>query len=220
MKKFILYFNAVLFSLVSISLSAQDVESKEDNEPRMGTLFRGNRQASGGYGAITNKFTTINGEFANLAGLYGGWYINHKFMIGAGAAALTNNIKVPVVDRIDPTRDLSYMYGQVGAVAEYVLASNRTFHVAFSMFAGAGFTIQYERHEWERDDYEWDDAAEDEDWFVVAEPGVMAEINVTRWMRFSPGVSYRATFGSDGKGLGDSALSNITYNATLKFGRF
>jgi hypothetical protein len=46
------------------------------------------------------------------------------------------------------------------------------------------------------------------------------EFNVFKWMRFSPGVSYRAAFGSNGMGLGDNALSNISYNVSMKFGRF
>lgn len=200
---------------------AQEGTSTDTDHYQMNTLFKGGRKASGGYGAITNKFTNINGKFANLAGVYGGWYVNHSLLLGVGAAAVTNSIPVPLEHRTDPTIDLDYMYGQVGLMTEYVVASNKTFHVAFSLFSGAGFTLQYDRHSWEEDDHEFDwETPEDEDWFFVAEPGVMLEINVFKWMRFSPGVSYRATFGSDGRGLGDNALSDLSYNATLKFGRF
>ncbi|MEO8472966.1 MAG: hypothetical protein ABI477_12270 [Chryseolinea sp.] len=213
--------SSLVFVILSACVNVYAQDDQNDGKDHVSTLFRGGHFTSGGYGALTNKFTTINGEFANLAGVYGGWYINHSFMIGGSAAALTNNIRVPLQDSTDPTRNLSYMYGQVGAVTEYVIASNRTFHVAFNLFAGAGFTIQYQRYNWEKDghDYEWD-GEEDRNWFTVAEPGVMMEVNVFKWMRFSPGVSYRATFGSDGRGLSDSDLSNISYNATLKFGRF
>jgi hypothetical protein len=57
-------------------------------------------------------------------------------------------------------------------------------------------------------------------WFFVAEPGIAIEVNVFKWMRFSPGVSYRAAFNSNGQGLSDSALSAMSYNMTLKFGKF
>ena len=208
----------VLF--VSFTVLAQDHSDDPQQQDQINTLFKGKRVSNGGYGAITNKFTNINGQFANLAGIYGGWYVNHRFMIGAGAAALTNDIRVPIEHRIDPLKDLSYMYGQVGLVTEYVIASNSKVHAAFHLFSGGGFTIQYERRDWEHDDHEIEWEEEDRDWFFVAEPGVMVEFNVFKWMRFSPGISYRATFGSDGLGLGDSALSDISYNATLKFGRF
>jgi len=204
------------------SAHAQDFnESDRASESQVQSLFKGGKFTSGGYGAITNKFTNINGQFANLAGIYGGWYVNHSFLIGAGAAALTNNIRVPLEHSMDPFKDLSYMYGQVGMVTEYVIASNKSVHVAFNLFSGAGFTLQYERENWHDDDYEMEwEGNEDEDWFFVAEPGVMVEVNVFKWMRFSPGISYRATFGSDGRGLGDSKLSDISYNATFKFGKF
>ena len=185
------------------------------------TLFKSGRRASGGYGAITNKFTTINGEFANLVGVYGGWYVNHSLLLGVGAAALTNDIRVPLAHSTDPLRNMSYMYGQVGMVTEYVIASEKTFHVSFSLFSGAGFTVQYEREDWQEDDHEFDwDENNDENCFFVAEPGVQLEVNVFKWMRFCPGVSYRAAFGSEGRGLSDNDLSDISYNATLKFGKF
>jgi hypothetical protein len=36
------------------------------------------------------KFTEINGDFANLAGAYGGWLINKKPLLGGGGYTLTN----------------------------------------------------------------------------------------------------------------------------------
>jgi hypothetical protein len=101
---------------------------------------------------------------------------------------------------------------------EYVVASNKAVHVAFNLFTGAGVTFQYEREDW-HEDQDWD-GDHDEDWFFVVEPGVQLEVNLFKWMRFSPGISYRAVVDSDARGLSDSKLSNISYNATLKFGKF
>jgi hypothetical protein len=207
--------------LLSTTLLAQEREPKETNN--IETVFKGGTHSIRAYGALTNKFTTLGGEYANLVGAYGGVYINHKFMIGVGAAALTNNLEVPLQYSADPLRNMSYEYGQVGLVTEYVLGSNKAFHVAFHLFSGAGFTLQHERDSWRHhdDDFDFDDDdVQDENWFFVAEPGVQFEINVFKWMRFSPGISYRAAFGSDGLGMKDSDISNISYNATLKFGRF
>jgi hypothetical protein len=61
---------------------------------------------------------------------------------------------------------------------------------------------------------------EDENWFFVLEPGAQIEVNLFKWMRFCPGISYRASFGSDGRGLTDKEVSNVSYNATFKFGKF
>lgn len=214
--------------LLSTSLFAQETDTEEwgaKKDDHIQTVFKGGARSIRGYGAITNKFTTIRGDYANLVGAYGGVFINHKLMIGVGAAAMTNTLKVPLQYSADPLRDLNYEYGQVGLVTEYVLGSNKAFHVAFNLFSGAGFTLQSDRDEWDHDndDFDWDDdedESRDTNWFFVAEPGVQFEINVFKWMRFSPGISYRAAFGSDGLGMKDSDISNLSYNATLKFGRF
>lgn len=183
------------------------------------TIFKSNPKSSGGYGAITNKFTRIRGDFANMSGLYGGWFINQRLMIGAGAAAVTNNIPVPLQYSTDPTRNRSYEYGQVGLMTEYVINSNKPIHFVAQLFSGAGFTLQYDRHNHHNNNDD-DDTISDEHWFFVAEPGVQVEMNLFKWMRFSPGISYRASFGSDAEGMKDKDIRGVSYNVTLKFGKF
>lgn len=183
------------------------------------TIFKSNPRSSGGYGAITNKFTRIRGDFANMTGLYGGWFINQRLMIGAGAAAVTSNIPVPLEYSTDPTRNRSYEYGQVGLMTEYVVGSNNPIHFVFQLFSGAGFTLQYDRRGRHNNNLD-DDSVSDEHWFFVTEPGVQVEMNLFKWMRFSPGVSYRASFGSDAEGLKDKDIRGVSYNVTLKFGKF
>lgn len=207
----------IAFVLASLSLAAQ--EEPAQNNDAIQSVFKTQHGGFGGYGAVTNKFTYINGHFANMAGVYGGVYVNHSFLLGISASALTNDLKVPLEHREDAFVNLSYMYGQFGMMTEYVVASNKAVHVAFNLFTGAGFTFQYERENWQEHD-DWEGGIRDEDWFFVAEPGVQVEVNVFKWMRFSPGISYRAAFNSNGRGLGDSSLSDISYNATLKFGKF
>jgi len=210
-----LTFKASVF--IAAFLIATSVLGQEDNH--IHSVFSGGK-SSGGYGALTNKFSSIGGDYANLVGVYGGWYVNHNFLLGIGAAATTNNIPVPIQYSVDPLRNMSYEYGQVGLVTEYVIGSNKTVHLAFNLFTGAGFTVQYERYSWDHNDYHGDQHVHDENWFFVAEPGFQVEVNLMKWMRFSPGISYRAAFGSDARGLSDNALSNVSYNATLKFGKF
>lgn len=201
-------------TIIALLLSSASIAQQR----KVNTLFNSHIRSSGGYGAITNQFTQIRGDFANLSGFYGGWYINHHFLIGVGASASTNNIKVPLQFNSDPSRNKTYQYGQFGLMTEYVLGSDKTFHLVLQAFGGAGFSLQYERNNWHTNP-QYNNIT-NEDWFVVAEPGVQLEMNLFKWMRFSPGVSYRATFGSDGAGLKDKDLSNVSYNATLKFGKF
>jgi hypothetical protein len=192
-------------------------------EHRIKTIFnnRGAR-SSGGYIALNNKLTSINGEFTNMVELYTGWYINHRLLIGIAGAASTNFVPVQAIHSVDPNARMSYEYMQAGLMTEYVIASDRAIHLAFQLFAGAGGTLQYERYGWEEEEF-WDDYEgydHDEDVFCVAEPGVRVEVNVFKWLRLSPGISYRLTYGSNGKGLGDSALEGTAVNLTLKIGKF
>lgn len=209
MKKTTLLFGVFAF-LGLLNANGQEIQ----------TIFKG-PHSTGGYGAITNKFTYINGNYANMVGAYGGVYINHKFLLGLSGSAMTNYMQVPREVSTNPLLDLSYGYVQMGLMTEYVFFSNKTLHFVFNAEAGAGLTFQYQRYDWYHDNnYDYGYPVEDENWFFVVEPGVQLEINVLKWMRFSPGVSYRGAFGSDGRGLTDHGLSDISYNLTLKFGKF
>jgi hypothetical protein len=210
MKRQVILITSAVMILCSIRTAAQNSEVQ--------TVFKRGIRSSGGYGAISNKLTTIRGDFANISGIYGGWYLNHKFLVGLEASAVTNDIRVPQQYSLDPNRTLSYGYGQFGLHTEYVVNSNKPVHLALTLFAGPGFTLQYDRHALDDHLYGLDDRRAN--WFFVAEPGVQVEVNLFKWMRFSPGVSYRASFGSDAPGMSDKDVSNVSYNATLKFGKF
>ncbi len=196
------------------------IRTQAQDNGEIQTIFKSNPvRSSGGYGALTNKFTTINGEYANLVEIYGGWYINHRFMIGLSGGATTNDLPVPSQFSAIPGENLSYEYGQFGLATEYVLGSNRTFHLVFQLMTGAGFTLQYDRNNY-RESYSRSGVALDENWFFVAEPGVQLEVNIFKWMRFSPGYSYRTVYGSNAPGLRDKDISGSSLNLTLKFGKF
>ena len=210
----------ILLSLALIATLASSIKVQAQDD-QMRTLFKGNHRTTA-YGAMTNKFTEIDGQFVNLVGIYGGVYLNRKVMIGIGGAASTNFVPVPQEFSSQPFQDMSYEYVQFGSVFEFVAGSNKLFHPVFHLFAGPGLTIQYDRYTDGHDDWHsWDDReSHDENWFMVTEPGVQIEMNVFKWMRFSPGVSYRFVYGNDAKGLSDSKLSAMNVNLTLKFGRF
>ncbi len=180
-------------------------------------------KSSGAYGAITNQFTTIDGKFANMTGIYGGWFVNRKWMVGFGAAATTNHIAVPSVLNNFPAKKMTYQYGQAGLMTEYVVASTKLVHFNFNLLTGTGFSFQYDRQDfddWDFEDWDDDDNKHKPDFFFIVEPGVQVEFNLLKWMRFSPGVSYRKSFGANKNGLTDADISNISYNLTFKFGKF
>lgn len=212
MKKLIIIIFALIVSGVALA------QQNADPQPDIQTIFKSSRTT--GYGAITNKFTSIRGEYANMVGVYGGVFIDRRVMIGVGGFATTNNITVPAEFSSRPGVPMSYGFVQTGLMTEYVVGSNKPVHLVLSMFAGAGFSFQYEN--WTSPDYDWNQShgIYDQQWFFVLEPGAQLEINMFKWMRLSPGISYRGAFNSDGLGLSDSNMSDISYNVTLKFGKF
>lgn len=201
--------STALFLTLTTSLFAQEVQ----------TLF-GSGRATGGYGAISNKFTTIGGEFANISEFYGGVFINRRWMLGLAFAGSTNDIQVPTQYSVDPLTPMTYQYGQGGLKLERVIGSNKPIHLVVNLFTGVGFTAQYDRYNW--NDYSYHDfhTKHDENWFYVVEPGAQLEMNLFRWMRLSPGISYRNASHSSAAGLNDSQLSDWSYNVTVKFGGF
>ena len=204
---------AILFAIL-FGFSAQAQENQ--------TLFKNSGiHRSGGYIALTNQFTTIDGQYANMPGIYGGWFINRKLMIGIGAAATTNFIPVPYAESNLPGRRMTYQYGQAGLLTEYVVASTKKVHFNVNLLTGTGFSLHYDRREVDDWDWDFDDHEDDHpDFFFVLEPGLQVEFNLLKWMRFSPGISYRKAFGSKANGLSDGDISNLSYNLTLKFGIF
>jgi hypothetical protein len=213
MKKIILSFHFLFFLVAALNSYAQDNQ----------TIFQSTGiHRSGGYAALSNKFTKINGHFANMPEIYGGWFINRRFMIGLEAAGTTNYIPVALADQNYPGNKMTYQYGQAGLMTEYVVASTRRVHFNVNLMTGTGFSLQYDRRDFDDWDFDWDDRHGDDDprFFFVMEPGVQVELNLLKWMRFSPGVSYRKAFNAKGNGLTDGDLSNISYNLTLKFGVF
>ena len=211
------------FTVLALLVTNVCLAQEEPDQPHeIKTIFRNNRSiASGAFGAVSNKFSSIKGEPANIVEIYGGWYVNHRFLLGVGAAASTNDIVVPMEFRTESNRRMSYEYGQVGLMTEYIVASDRALHVGFQMFAGAGFTLQYDRDQYKNENGdEIRDYDHDTNWFTVAEPGVKIEMNIFRWMRFAPGISYRFAHGSNGRGMSDDDINGTSVNLTLKFGKF
>lgn len=200
----------VLAVLISIAGTAQD----------MNTLF-GKGKTNGGYGAISNKFTAINGDYANITEVYGGWLVNRKFMLGVAFAGSTNDIRVPLQYSTQPIYPMTYQYAHTGLMMEYILWPRKAVHFTYQLFTGAGFTAQYQRHRLgnQYNDFTRDDIY-DRNYFFVIEPGVQLEMNLFRWMRLSPGVSWRKAYGSNGLGVSDDGLTDVSYNISLKFGKF
>ncbi len=186
------------------------------------TLLTG-QIAHGGYGGPVIKFTQLNGEFAVLGGLQGGWIIDHTFVLGAAAIGLaTDHHPQSVPAGLPYTRDeLRTDYGYFGIMLSYVGMSDRVLHPTFDILIGGG-DLQGSNH-----DMDWsmeDNASENRYWhqdkFFVLEPTVNGELNIIDFMRLDLGLGYRLVSGVEGWGFSNSDVGGISGSATLKFGKF
>jgi len=202
----------LILMIVSASMFAQEE-----------TLLAGEVE-HGGFGGPVVKFTSVKNEFGVLVGGYGGWLVNHTFMIGLGGYGLANKIKgAPEAQQayqnfLDRPVNIEFGYG--GVVLEYIHNSNSLVHFAFSALIGAGSVTYNERVD---DDWDWGNNhsyGRPNDEFFVAEPEIKAELNVASFFRINVGGSYRFVSGVNIIGLKNSDLSGPSANITFKFGKF
>lgn len=207
------------FLTATLIISATLVGSAQSSANEVRTIFKSG-VSNGGYGVVSNKFTSIHGSFANMPEVYGGWFIGKKFLFGVGGGATTNFIPVPAEKSARPTQRMSYLYGQAGLVNELVIASNSPIHPVLHIFNGAGFTLQYERPRWnDFDNTVHDEEVHDIQWYYVTEPTIQIELNLLKWMRISPGFSYRFAFDNESRKL-DKDVSGPSVSIAMKFGKF
>ena len=184
------------------------------------TLLGGGPVEHGGFGAPVVKYSPVRGEPAVFVGAYGGWLINHSFLLGLGGYGLVSSIEpaegagpfylLPYVPRIQ--------MGYGGLVLEYIASPEKLVHFSFWMLIGGGEVV-YTQWDWWNDD--WHDSYHGPaDQFFVFEPGANVEVNVTSFFRVAAGASYRLVNGIQLQGLSNTDLSGPALNLALKFGSF
>ncbi|MGE5352867.1 MAG: hypothetical protein ACM3P0_12340 [Acidobacteriota bacterium] len=178
---------------------------------------------NGGFGGPVVKMTQVKGNFGVIVGGYGGWLINHQFLLGGGGFGLANDIEAgKEVTGIPGSLNrpmLNFGYG--GLILEYYFNPMKLIHYSVSLLIGGGGISYRERHFMEGSGSNADlDELYNPDAFFVVEPAVSGELNVAKFMKIGLGVGYRWTTGVNMVGINNSDLSNFSVNLALKFGKF
>ena len=224
MKKLAILIITILF-MVPYALGQEEevVETKKAKKRELRnqgdeirTLFGRNR-SNGGYGALWMGYSTIDQKNALQFGARGSWVIQHSFAIGVGGTGFINEYHYDA--NLDQDVFLSGGYG--GFYLEPILFPKSPVHLAFPILIGAGGVsfVSYNDEFWDSN------FVEDYEGFLILEPGVDLELNLTRFMRLGIGATYRFPtefeFASRPNSTADSeALKGLTYNVTFKFGSF
>lgn len=199
--------SALLLGLLVVAAAGAAVPAPAEAQ-RTETLV-GSRTSNGGFGGPVMKVGELFGEPVLFLGGRGAWVAGRTFALGGGGYGLVNdNLEAPVV--YSGRRAILEM-GYGGLEMEYIHESHRLAHLSiYSLMGGGGARYR------DRDRYE----TLEEDGFLVLEPGMNMNLNVTRFLRLSAGATYRWTWGAELPGLEDDDLSGATGVFTLRFGRY
>jgi hypothetical protein len=212
MKKTIII-SALLIMLSSASFSQEYDSSKKNQEFK--TLL-GHDKNNGFYGAFTFGYSEIEDKQAVIFGGRFEWIAGHSIGIGFGGNGFINE------NHFEPSlnSDVFLTGGYGGLYIEPILMPKYPVHLSFPILLGGG-GISYVTENMDFDH----NMIQDSEAFLIAEPGVEIELNLTRNFRLAIGASYRFTTPFD-VGMAQSAtvnskaLEGFTYMMTFKFGRF
>jgi hypothetical protein len=180
--------------ILACSASAQSIE----------TVFgKGGPKVRGAYGVAAQKFTVIDGQFANFLGGYGGVMFENGLMVGAGAFALLNGQSIDIENNRNTYRSLTY----TGLMLERTFQSTKAIHITANLLMGAAFIGEQNKLPGGGTYFISSRGA------FVTEPTVNVEVNLTRWFRAGAGVGYRWV-ADKGNYTAPAAI------LSLKFGKF
>ncbi|MBI9053463.1 MAG: hypothetical protein JEY96_06565 [Bacteroidales bacterium] len=205
----------VLALFVQVGFAQEETVEKKDD---INTIFtKENLKFTGGYIAPEIKVGNVNEDMSLFVGGKMGFTFNNSFSIGIAGYGLTTNSNFDIDYAGNPNTPARIGMGYGGLSLEYTLFSNKLVHFTVPVVVGAASIYVYEDDgDFFYNDYE---DIENSAAFVV-EPGVNLELNVFKFMRLDIGASYRLISGTDLYYLQDEDLSDLSFNATFKFGFF
>ena len=200
-----------LFILIFIGLGVLCASAQENTDNQISTIFSKNR-SNGGYGALSFGYTQIDGKDAFLMGARGSWIINHSFAIGLGGTSFINDVNYNNWRDNDLDYNLAGGYG--GLYLEPILAHRLPVHISVPILFGVGAVAQVEDHR----DWTYDDTRSDV--FLVFEPAVELEFNMTRHFRLAGTIGYRFTSKVEMVNTNSDVMEGANIGLILKFGKF
>ena len=203
------------------------LHAQADSLPMRTLIGSGSGRSNGGWGGLSAHYTRIMDQDALLAGVRGGWIIDHQVTIGFAGYGLVTNVPNANYDAhlagegrfVQRTSQFRMGYG--GVLIEPVIGYRSAVHVTLPILIGAGGAV-YETYE---NPYGYPGRPfptyhEDAQAFFVVEPGVNLELSLIKLVRLDLGVSYRYTSDITLPATPKDALRGFNAGVTLKVGRF
>ncbi len=223
MKNKIITISTTILALVFFNINsiAQDSGRSGNNEYQ--TLINKDRNSTHGfYGGFEFGYTEVASRSSFLTGFTGAWVVDHTIELGfTGKGFITN----PLPDILLENQNYLYSGGYGGLHLAVNVLGHKPINVSFPFTIGAG-AVSYIRSQYSN--YYSELYPESYYAFFVVEPGIELQLNMTRFFRFSAGVSYRYTSDiyliySDIAAepvANPSILRGLNMSVKLKFGKF
>lgn len=200
----------IFLGLGFLLATAQDYNEND----QISTIFSKNRR-NGGYGALSLSYTQIDSKDAFMMGARGSWIIDHSFAIGLGGCGFINDVNYHGWMNNDLDNNLAGGYG--GIYLEPIIAPRLPVHISIPVLLGIGAITNVEDHrDW--DNWTFDDS--NNDVYLVFEPAVELEFNMTRHLRLAGSLGYRFTSKIDIRDTNPDILEGTNVGLVFKFGRF
>jgi hypothetical protein len=163
----------MLVLLVVVSSPAGAETPEQSPEPEAEVLIPRTAR-HGGWGGPVVQISTVRDRAAVFVGGRGGWLLDGRLTIGGGGFGLTNRIPAPAAVQ-GPGEEIDLKMGYGGGWLEYTLSPLRLVHVSVGTLIGGGGVSLAWRH--------GGSYGSRSDAFFVAEPAVMAELNLAKSVR-------------------------------------
>ena len=195
----------------------------EAQEEEYKTIFSSGTSVTGWFAEISTGISEINNKDAYIAGISGGIVINHHLNLGVDFKSFSwHDEYMKFNDILEEPCYLTGGYG--GLLIEPILKPNKVIHLTFPIIIGGGgaeYLSITEYQETEHDgeiDFKYKSLSTSV--FFAIEPGCNLEVNVTHFMKFSTGISYRNIIGMHLDNTDPEAFNNGSINVGLQFGKF
>ncbi len=194
-------------SPVAESASWNEMETMETFAKRKGThgFYIG---VGGGYAGVGNiDFANVEAKFA---------YVNdQKFEIGFGGQTFQSFESIAAAGEQN-----QFVGGALGGMyLKAIFFGRKKMHVSIPLFLGVGAAAVYEQDQTDIFDC-FDPEVISSSPFLVAEPGVNLEFNISKMLGFEMGAKYRISSQTDFLGNGISDLNGLVISGMLKVGLF
>jgi len=212
---------ALAGSAASSVSSGTEPRDASDGPP----LWFGSRKRTrvGAYGGVGSAYTRFLHRDSTLLSVEAALLFNHRLSLGLAAYGFA---RLPESPEADTGRLHRFGAGYGGFVVRYSVFTQSPVYLTFGALLGAG-AVKLSPDCACGDSISWRDGRDEREWrignydaFVVAQPEVALDTNVTRWLRVGVNVGYRLSGGVHRFGLGASDVNGVVAGGKVQLGWF